>query len=140
MTDKDIQTKYIAWRIDPINDRFDDCVFCGEVDKPNTISLDKLKSLKTPEVIRAIMRKPPSDEEFFNLLEQTLRLCYDKALNGNLPVKSLEGAINSITALLKQRQLDNGKPTERVEFTELEKKTSAELHQFIMGRLRSGRN
>ena len=136
LNDKEIQEKYIEFRSDTLNDRFDDCVFCTE----NAVTIDKLKSLKTPEVIRAIFNRPVGEDQFFNLLEQLTRLSYHKALNGKIPVKSFEGLINAITQLLKQRQLSTGKPTEIVKYEELKKKTPAELHSFIMGELRHNRN
>ena len=136
LDDKEIQKKYIEFRCDTLNDRFDDSVFCSE----NSVTIDKLKSLKSPEVIRAIFNRPIGEDQFFILLEQLTRLSYDRALNGRIPVKSFEGLINAITQLLKQRQLSAGKPTEIVKYEELKKKTPAELHSFIMGELRSGRN
>lgn len=136
LPDKEIQDKYIEFRCDTINDRFDDCVFCTE----NGVSIDKLKSLKTPDVLRAIFNRPVSEDQFFKLLEQLTRLSYDKALNGKIPIKSFEGLISAITSLLKQRQLSTGRPTEIVKYEELKKKTPAELHSFIMGELRHGRN
>lgn len=57
LTDKEIQDKYIEWRSDSINDRFDDCVFCTEGDPECSIPIDKLKALKTPDVQRAIFNK-----------------------------------------------------------------------------------
>ena len=136
LTDKEIQDKYIEFRSDAINDRFDDCVFCTE----NAVTIVKLKALKTPDVIRTIFNRPIGEDQFFKLLEQLTRLSYDKALNGKIPIKSFEGLINAITALLKQRQLSTGKPTEIVEYEDLRKKTPAELHSFIMGQLRHSRN
>lgn len=136
LDDKEIQKKYIEFRCDTLNDRFDDSVFCSE----NSVTIDKLKSLKSPEVIRAIFNRPIGEDQFFILLEQLTRLSYDRALNGRIPVKSFEGLINAITQLLKQRQLSAGKPTEIVKYEELKKKTPAELHSFIMGQLRHDRN
>ena len=136
LDDKEIQKKYVEFRYDTLNDRFDDSVFCSE----NSVTIDKLKSLKSPEVIRAIFNRPIGEDQFFILLEQLTRLSYDRALNGRIPVKSFEGLINAITQLLKQRQLSAGKPTEIVKYEELKKKTPAELHSFIMGQLRHDRN
>jgi len=136
MTDKEIQEKYIEFRCDAMNDRFDDCVFCTE----NHVTIDQLRSLKTPDVIRAIFNRPVNEDQFFKLLEQLTRLSYDKALNGKIPVKSFEGLINAIAQLLKQRNLSTGKPTEIVKYEDLKKKTPMELHSFIMGELRHGRN
>ncbi len=123
ITDKEIQEKYIEFRSDTLNDRFDDCVFCTE----NAVPINRLKQLKTPDVIRSIFKRPVGEDQFFNLLEQLTRLGYDKALNGKIPVKSFEGLINAITNLLKQRQLSTGRPTEIVKYEELEKKTPAEV-------------
>jgi hypothetical protein len=136
--DKDIIVeKYIAFRSNTVNDRFDDSVFCSE----NSVSLDQLKSIKTPEVLRRIFQRPVGDQEFFNLLDQLTRLCYHKALAKEIPVKSFEGLVNAITNLLKQKQLSTGKPTEIVEYKELAKKTPEELHTIMMGYLRgSSRN
>ena len=140
ITNEEIQAKYIAWRNDPINDQFDDAVFCFEVDAPNTIDISRLKMLKTPPVLRAIKRNPVKEDAFHMLLQQTLRMIYSKCLSGELEFKSLEGGLTCLTGLLKQYQLDKGKPTEIVKYEELKGKTPQELHQILMRELRSGRN
>ena len=132
----EIQKKYIEFRSDAMNDRFHDSVFCNE----NKLCLDELNLIKTPDVIREIFNRPVNEDQFFKLLEQLTRLSYDKALNGKIPVKSFEGLVNAIAQLLKQRNLSTGKPTEIVKYEDLKKKTPMELHSFIMGELRHGRN
>lgn len=50
LSDTEVQERYITWRSDPLNDRCDDSVFCSE----NSTSLDRLRELKTLDVIKEI--------------------------------------------------------------------------------------
>lgn len=126
---------YTEFRKDPANVRLNDNFFCIT----NGIAVPRLKELlkENPKVIHEIESREVSDDELSTLMGLLTRLCYHKAFINSVPVKSLEGLVNAIIGLMKQRQLETGRPTEIIKFEEdAEKKTPEELHSYIMGMLR----
>lgn len=135
LTDEAIKEKYIAFHSDPANIQFNDAYFCSI----NSISLDHLRDVikEFPaEIAKAVKGREVTDNELSTLLGLLTRLCYEKAFKDKIKPKSLEGLVNAIVALMKQRGLESGKPTEIIEFKELEKKTPNELHTYVMSMIR----
>ena len=138
MFDNEIREKYIAFRSDPANIQFNDIFFSSTFGVP---AQDLRRVIdEHPDIAQAIAAREVTDAELSTLLGLITRLCYEKAFVDKPKVKSLEGLVGAIVALMKQRQLESGKPTEIIKYEELEKKTPDELHSYVMGMLRRSRN
>ncbi len=128
-----IAEKYLAFRSNPLNDRFEDAKFCSE----NSVSLDNLEKIKSIEFSHKVDSVPLTEQNSHQNAEILARKINQLWMQRALPVKSLEGLTNAYTNLLKQLALLRGAPTERIEFSEVKKKTPAETHRWLMQYLRS---
>ena len=130
--DKEIVDKYIAFRSDPFNLRFEDSKFCSE----NGISVDRLNKLKTMDVEKLIHSKPLTEMHMRSTVEQLMLLLHKIVIREDAPVKSLEGAVNAFTNLYKQHRLQMGQPTEIIDIESMEKRPVEEVQQSLLSTLR----
>ena len=135
--DASLAEDYIKFRIDPINDQFDDSLFCSE---PG-ISDVTLNRIKTIDVLRKISQSQITPDALKGNIDRLMRQVNKRTHEKELPIKSLEGIINAFCSLLKQYQLANDKPTERIAVRgeDLNNKTTQELHDLLMGHFRGSR-
>ncbi len=116
-TDEEIKQLYIDWRLDPVNAKCHNIAFCSTYGVP----ADKLnKLLEETDLQSKLDSREVTDDEVSSLMGLLTRLSFNKALVEKLPVRSLEGLINGIVALVKMRQLEQGKPTEILKVTDEE--------------------
>ncbi len=133
-TDLEVKALYLAFRLDPINDKYNDTMFLSR----NSIPMSQLERVVAlnPDIADTIDRREIGNKDIQLLSNKILQQCYNTLLEGKVSAKSYEGLLNAANNLLKTIQLITGNPTERVEIKDLEKKTPEELHRFVMGRLR----
>lgn len=134
-SDAEVLKLYTEFHKNPANIKLNDNFFCIT----NGIAVPRLKNLlkENPKIIQEIESCEVTDGELSTLMGLLTRLCYKKAFIDAVPVKSLEGLVNAIIGLMKQRQLEGGKPTEIIKFEEdAREKTDEELHAHLMGLLR----
>lgn len=133
---EEISSAYIKFRSEPKNIKLKDQYFCNQYGI-SLATLQKIKDLD-PSIESTINGRPVTDDELSGFMGLLTRLCYEKAFAENIPVKSLEGLANALVNLMKQRQLETGRPTEiiTIKEDELKKKTPTERYQMLMGYLR----
>jgi len=133
-TDDEIKQRYTAFRADPANLQFNDFYFCNI----NSITISRFKEIIDKNTEYGIETRGVTDAELSKCMGLLTRVCYEKALIRRLPVKSLEGLVNAIVNLMKQRQLETGKPTEilQIKDSELAGKSTEERTALLLGFLR----
>ena len=134
-TDDEIKDLYIKWRTDPTNAKCHNIAFCSL----HGVPADKLNSLlDNSDLQHKLDSREVTDDEISKLMGLLTRLSFNKALVEKLPVRSLEGLINGIVALVKMRQLEQGKPTEILKITdeEIAAMTPEQRYDRLMSYLR----
>ena len=133
-SDLEVKQLYLAFRLDPINDKHNDAAFCSR----NSIATYQLERviLNNSDIADVIDRREIDDSQIQLLSNKILQQAYQYLLEGKVSPKSYEGLLNAANNFLKTIQLISGKPTERIKIEDLEKKTPEELHTYIMDRIR----
>lgn len=136
LTDAEVIKLYIEFRSDPISMSWKDVVFCSE----NSISVSRLQQIlaNNSDIIRNIEGREVTQKELSRNFGLLLRAAFKQALDGGVPIKSMEGILNAVVSGLKMRQLEAGNPTEILKITddELANKSEKEKDELLLGFIR----